>query len=208
MDGVVGTAFDAAAGLPAWLVLGLVFLLPALEASTFIGVVVPGEIAVLIGGVAAHGGALPLWAVILAAIAGAVTGDQVGYLLGRHFGPRLLERLPARLRRSDNPDRARDLLRRRGAPAVAAARWVAVLRAIVPGLAGTSGMTHARFTVANVVGGALWATTIAVLGYAAGQSYRVLEERLGLGGELLLGVVVLVGVVLWWRARRRRGRVS
>lgn len=138
------------------------FLLPALESSTFIGVVVPGEIAVLIGGVAAHGGALPLWAVILAAVAGAVTGDQVGYLLGRHFGPRLLERLPARLRRSGNLDRARDLLRRRGAPAVAAARWAAVLRAFVPGLAGMSGMARARFTVANVVGGALWATTIAV----------------------------------------------
>lgn len=204
MDGVVGTVLDAAAGLPAWLVLTLAFLLPALEASTFAGVVVPGEIGVLIGGIAAHGGELPLWPVILAAVAGAVAGDQVGYLLGRRFGPRVLEHLPARLRRSGELDRARDLLRRRGAPAVAAGRWVAVLRAIVPGLAGMSGMRHAPFTVANVLGGALWASTVAVLGYAAGASYQVLEKRLGLGSEIFLGVLVLLGVVLWWRARRRR----
>src|SRR4051812_41955884 len=58
----MGTILDAIAGLPPWLVLGLVFLLPALEASTFIGIVVPGEIAVLVGGVIAHTGSLPLWA--------------------------------------------------------------------------------------------------------------------------------------------------
>ena len=204
MDGVVGGVLDVAAGLPACLVLALVFLLPALEASTFVGVVVPGEIGVLVGGVAAHGGDLPLWPVILVAVAGAVAGDQVGYLLGRRLGPRLLERLPARLSRTGGLDRARDLLRRRGAPAVAIGRWVALLRAIVPGLAGVSGMSRARFTLANVVGGALWATTMAVLGYAAGASYRALERRLGIGSEVLLGLLVLLGIVLWWRARHRR----
>ena len=200
MDAVVG----ALTGLPPWLVLGLVFLLPALEASVFVGLVVPGEIAVLVGGVVAHAGGLPLWAVVVAAVAGAVTGDQVGYLVGRRFGPGLLAHLPARVHRSGEVDRALDVLRRRGAPAVALGRWVAALRALVPGLAGMSGMRRLPFTVANVVGGTLWATTVAVLGYLAGASYRALEQRLGLGSEIMLGVLVLLVLVLWWRARRRR----
>jgi undecaprenyl-diphosphatase len=112
--------------------------------------------------------------------------------------------MPARVRRSGDVDRALALLRRRGAPAVALGRWVAVLRALVPGLAGMSGMRRVPFTVANVLGGALWATTVAVLGYLAGASYRALEHRLGLGSEILLGVLVLGGALWWWRARRRR----
>jgi undecaprenyl-diphosphatase len=200
MDAVVG----ALVGLPPWLVLGLVFLLPALEASVFVGLVVPGEIVIVIGGVVAHGGGLPLWSVIVAAAAGAVIGDQVGYLVGRRFGPGLVARLPARARRSGEVDRVLDVLRRRGAPAVALGRWVAALRALVPGLAGMSGMRRLPFTVANVLGGAPWATTVAVLGYLAGASYRALEQRLGLGSEIAFGVLVVVGLVVWWRVRRTR----
>ncbi|MBM0225233.1 DedA family protein, partial [Micromonospora sp. ATA51] len=61
--------------LPPALVLALVFLLPALEASTFLGLLVPGEVAVLVGGVLAHEGRLPLWAVVVAALVGAALGD-------------------------------------------------------------------------------------------------------------------------------------
>jgi membrane-associated protein len=204
MDGVVSSAVDTLVRLPAWLVLMLACVLPALEASTFAGLVIPGEIAVLIGGVVAHEGALPLWSVVAAAVAGAVLGDQIGFLVGRRYGPRLTDRMPARVRRSGDVDRALDLLRRRGAPAVALGRWVAVLRALVPGLAGMSGMRRVPFTVANVLGGALWATTVAVLGYLAGASYRALEHGLGLGSEILLGALVLAGALWWWRARRGR----
>ncbi|MFG3684615.1 DedA family protein [Micromonospora sp. NPDC047740] len=194
--------------LPPALVLALVFLLPALEASTFLGLLVPGEIAVLVGGVLAHEGRLPLWAVIVAAIAGAALGDQVGYLVGRRYGRRLLDRAPRRFVRSDELQRALDLLRRRGALAVVLGRWAAALRALVPGLAGTSHMPRRTFTVANIAGGALWAVTVAVLGYLAGASYRLLERRLGWGGEVVLAVVVLLVLVRVVRSRRaaRRAR--
>src|SRR5688572_682906 len=79
----------ALTGLPPWLVLVFVALLPALEASAFVGLLIPGETAVLAGGVAAHAGLVPLWAVALVAALGAVAGDQVGYLVGRRYGPRL-----------------------------------------------------------------------------------------------------------------------
>lgn len=187
--------------LPPALVLALVFLLPALEASTFLGLLVPGEIAVLVGGVLAHEGRLPLWAVVAAAVAGAALGDQVGYLVGRRYGRRLLNRVPRRFVRSGELHRALDLVRRRGAMAVVLGRWAAALRALVPGLAGMSGIPQRTFTLANVTGGALWALTVAVLGYLAGASYRLLERRLGWGGEALLAVVVLLVLARIVRAR-------
>lgn len=197
---------DALAALPPWLVLLLVFLLPAVEAALFVGLVVPGETAVLIGGVVAHAGGLPLWAVIVAAVAGAAVGDQVGYHVGRRYGQALLDRLPERMRKSGDVERALALIRRRGAMAVVLGRWAAALRALVPGLAGMSGMPRGRFTAANLAGGSLWAATVAVAGYLAGASYRILERRLGLGSEILLALVVVAIVVVVVRARRRHRR--
>jgi membrane-associated protein len=198
----VNSVVQGILGLPPWIVLTLVFVVPALEASVFVGLVFPGETAVLLGGVVAHGGSLPLGAVIAAAIAGAVAGDQVGYLVGRRYRRRLLDRVPDRMRRSGELDRALDLVRRRGATAVLLGRWAAALRALVPGIAGVSGMPRTRFTVANLTGGATWAAAIAVAGYAAGASYRTLEHRLGLGGEAILAATV-IAVPVWLLLRRR-----
>ncbi len=200
---LVSALVDAVVALPPWLVLSLVFLLPALEASAFVGLVVPGETAVIVGGVVAHGGGLPLWSVVVAAVAGAAVGDQVGFAVGRRYGPALLERVPQRMRRSGEIDRALALVERRGALAVVLGRWVAALRALVPGTAGMSGMARVPFTVANVTGGALWATAVAVAGYLAGASYRVLERRLGLGSEIVLAVVLVAGALWLLRSRRR-----
>ena len=83
--------------LPAGVVLGAAFLLPLLESSAFVGIAFPGETAVLLAGVVAGQGALPLWLVILVASAGAIIGDSVGYEVGRRYGQRLLNRLPKRL---------------------------------------------------------------------------------------------------------------
>lgn len=195
---------DWLVALPPWLVLAAAFTLPALEASVFLGFLVPGEIALIVGGVVAHGGDLPLWAVIGTGIIGALLGDQIGYRIGVRYGQRLLGWLPRRVRASGDLDRALELLRRRGAVAVIIGRWAAALRALVPGLAGLSGLPAGRFTAANLVGGAVWASTVVLLGYLAGAGYRTLEHRLSLGSEVVLGLVVLLIGGWVWRARRRR----
>lgn len=164
--------------LPAWLVLALVFLLPALEASAFIGFVFPGEIAVILGGVAAWRGTVPLWAVITAAVAGAIAGDSAGYLIGRRWGEGLLYgtigRLPViRRHLARHLESARAYVRRRQGSAVFFGRFTAALRVLVPGLAGMSRIRYPVFLAYNVVGGALWGTGMAVLGYLAENSATV-----------------------------------
>jgi membrane-associated protein len=137
-----------------------------------------------------------------------VVGDQVGFHVGRRYGPGLVARLPEGSRRAEHMAAALSYLRRRGPVAVTLGRWTASLRSLVPGIAGMSGMRQRAFTVANALGGIVWATAVALAGYAAGASYKVLESRLGLAANILLGVVVgLVGVV-WALAVVRRRRTA
>jgi membrane-associated protein len=76
--------------LSGWAALTLLFTLPALEAPAFLGLVLPGELALLLGGVLAHQDHIPLAGALAVGVAGAVAGDTAGYWIGRHWGPRLL----------------------------------------------------------------------------------------------------------------------
>ena len=180
--------------MPAWLILVLVFLLPALEASAFVGVVLPGEIAVLLGGVAAGRGSVNFAAVLMAACVGAVAGDQVGYWIGHRYGQQLLRRLPDRLLDEERLENARLFVRRTGAKGVILGRWTAALRALVPGMAGTSHMPYPRFATANVVGGVLWASLVASVGYIAGDSWHRVQSALGSASTALLGLILVAAL--------------
>lgn len=127
--------------------------------------------------------------------------------LGRRYGNRLVDHLPGMVNRSGGLDRALFLVQRRGAMAVALGRWVAVLRALVPGAAGTSGMKQGTFTVANVLGGTVWATTIAVAGYVAGASYQSMAKNLGLAGDVIAAALILAALG-WWAMSHLRSRGS
>jgi membrane-associated protein len=197
---------DALMALPPSVILLAAFLFPAAEASVFIGLVVPGETAVIVAGVLAHSGRLPLWAVIVAALAGAIVGDQIGFQVGRRFGVRILKRMPRWLYRHGRPDRALAFVRRRGLLAVVLGRWTASLRALVPGVAGMSGLSQRQFTAANVAGGAAWAVVCSLIGFLAGAGFRAVEQRLHIGAGIMFGVIVLILVVTTvirrFRARR------
>jgi membrane-associated protein len=191
--------------LPSWLILLLVFLLPGLEAAAFVGVVFPGEIAVLLGGVAASQGSVSIALVLIAACLGAVLGDQVGYVVGREWGEPVLRKIPDRLLDEDRLQRGRAYIRRMGAKGVILGRWTAALRALVPGLAGMSKMSYPRFLIANIIGGVGWAVTVAVVGYLAGNSYKKVESALGSVSYVLLALIV-GGLVAVHVVRRRRSR--
>src|SRR5947209_3789361 len=100
--------------MPPFLALALVFLLPALEASAFVGVVVPGEIGVILGGVLANQHKLPLVTVLIAGIVGAILGDSVGYFVGKRYGESLLSRIPNRILKPQHVQRTEDTIKRLG----------------------------------------------------------------------------------------------
>jgi undecaprenyl-diphosphatase len=174
--------------------LAVVFLGPALESSAFVGIVFPGEIAVILGGVLAYDGRVSLPAVIVAAVAGAIVGDTVGYWVGREWGHQVLRWIGHRLpflehRIDDDLERARSYIRRRGGVAVLIGRFAAALRATVPGLAGMSEMHYPTFLAFNALGGAIWGTAFVLLGYFAGAAW---ERAASDAGKIGFGVLALI----------------
>jgi membrane protein DedA with SNARE-associated domain len=184
------------------LALVVIALLVFTEAALFVGFVLPGETAVLVGGVLAATGRISLVVLMVVVVATAILGDTVGYEVGRHLGPRLLRSRPLRgqQRRIQGAER---FLRERGGWAVFLARGTAFLRAAMPALAGVSRMPYGRFLAFNAAGGLLWGVAVVLLGFFAGQSYAAVAGVLGKVGAALVAVVVVVGLVVWRRSRRR-----
>ncbi len=189
--------------LPPAVALLLVFALPALEASAFVGFIVPGEIGVILGGVLANQHKLPLWAVLVAGIAGAVIGDSVGYEIGKRYGERILTKIPNRILKQEHLDRAEESVRRNGGKAVFIGRFTAALRVLVPGFSGMSRIPYGTFLAWNAAGGALWATAFVLLGYAAGSQYQRVAHNATLFGIGLLLVIAAVLVVKKLRSRSK-----
>jgi len=175
-----------------------------LESAAFVGLVVPGETAMLLGGVLAASGQVNLAGMVAGGIVGAVLGDLAGYGMGRLAGPSLRSGRLGRWVGKSRWDRAESLLERRGGPAVFLGRWIGVLRAIVPAAAGAANMPATRFMTWNAVGGVLWASTVVMLGYLVGSSWQQAQHWLG-AGAVLVGVgtgVVTIGALLFGRTRR------
>jgi membrane protein DedA with SNARE-associated domain len=187
---------------PTWTVLAIVGAVVFAEDALFVGFVLPGETAAILGGVAANRGHVPLVAVILVVVVAAIVGDSVGYEVGRQLGPRILDWHVLEKRRGRLQD-AQDFLARRGGVAVLLGRWVAFFRAVMPALAGTARMPYRRFLAYNAAGGILWGTAVVVAGYLAGASYTKVEGAVGKDGALVVLGLAVVGFVVW-RVRESR----
>jgi undecaprenyl-diphosphatase len=174
----------------------LVGLLAALEASAFVGLFIPGELALLTGGYLAQRHDAALVPMLVVAAVGAVVGDSIGYEVGRHFGPRLQRSRLGQRVGEERWDKADDFLRRHGGPAIFLGRFVGLLRALVPAVAGSSQMRYRRFLVWNALGGLIWAPGMVLLGYAAGSSYKRIEHYAGQASILILGIAVVVGAIV------------
>jgi membrane protein DedA with SNARE-associated domain len=196
---------DHLLGLHGLVVYLLVGLLVFAEDALFVGFVLPGETAAILGGVAASRGHAALILMCLTVVAAAIVGDSVGYGIGSRYGTRLLS-LRVLRRRQERIDAAGRMLARRGGPAVFLGRFVAFLRAIMPFLAGTSRMPFRRFLAYNAAGGLTWGVGSVLLGYLAGNSYTTIEKTFGRIAALAAAALVLAGILAWRIRRHRRDR--
>jgi membrane protein DedA with SNARE-associated domain len=178
------------------------------EVALFIGFVLPGEIAVVYGGVLASFHHVNLLAIVVLVVVCAIGGDFVGYEIGRRFGPALLSHRP--LKGHPGVERTRAFLQARGAYAVFLGRFVAVVRALIPGIAGLSGVSYKSFSAANVASGVIWACGYSLAGYVAGRSYAKVISGAGTVSFCLAGglIVALLGFALFPKVRERRLRAS
>ncbi len=170
LPSIGGMLEGLSSSLGAWAYL-LVPALAFLETGAFIGLAVPGETAVLVGGVVAERGGVALLPLIGLVWLAAVAGDVVSFLIGRRFGRRFLERHGARLGIGDRQiARVERFFARFGGRAVVLGRFVGVLRAVTPFVAGASGYPLRTFVPYSAGGALIWATTFAGIGYVFSDS--------------------------------------
>jgi membrane-associated protein len=183
---------------PAHLGYPALFVLVATESA---GVPVPGETALVAAAVLAAMGHLEIGLVVLVAALGAVVGDNVGYLIGRLGGRRLLERPgPFEQRRRDILHKGEPFFAEHGPKAVFLGRWVAGLRIAAAWLAGVTHMRWRTFAFWNALGAVAWATSVGLLAYALGDVVERIFKDVGMAAV----AVVALPVAGWWAQRQRR----
>jgi membrane protein DedA with SNARE-associated domain len=192
---------DLADALGPWtyaLVAGLAFL----ETGAFVGLIAPGETALVLGGVVAAKGDVDLPLILALTWAAAAAGDLASFLLGRRLGRRFLVAngprigvTPARLERVDT------FFARHGAKAILLGRFIGIVRAVAPFTAGASGLRLRGFLPWSLLGTGLWSALLIGIGYAFHDSF---EHAADLFTHGALAVALVAAVVLALRARRRR----
>ncbi|MFL6180503.1 MAG: DedA family protein [Actinomycetes bacterium] len=204
---MVQGVLDAIRSVPPSVAYAIIALLVFGEAAFFMGFVVPGETAVLLGGFLASQGNLYIATLIVVVVISAILGDTVGYEVGKHLGPRVLQ-LGVFHKHQSRLDTAQDMLRRRGGPAVFLGRWTAFFRAVMPGIAGLSQMRYRVFLFWNALGGIAWGVTFSLVDYFAGTSYEKVASTIGKGTAVVLAMLVISGLVVWRVRHKRRERAE
>jgi undecaprenyl-diphosphatase len=187
--------------LPAHVGYLILFALVGIESA---GVPVPGETALITAGVLAHRGQFSIELVIAVAAGAAMIGDNVGYLIGRTGGRRLLER-PGLLEHHRHAILAtgEPFFAKHGPKAVFLGRWVAGLRIAAAWLAGITNMPWPTFLLWNALGAVAWATSVGLLAYYLGPTAERVFKAAGVVG-IVAAVVVVAGALTWRRVHNRR----
>ncbi len=191
------------------LVGGLAFL----ETGAFVGLVAPGETTILVGGVVAGQGEIDIVALIALVWACAVAGDLTSFYLGRRLGRGFLERHGTKV--SITPERlgkVEAFFEKHGGKAILLGRFVGLVRAIAPFLAGSSGMPLRRFLPYDVVGAGLWGSSFCLLGFLFWQSFGTVLNYAKTGTLAVASTIVVVtgviALVRFLRVPANRARVG
>jgi membrane-associated protein len=183
--------------------IGLVVIVFA-ECGLLVGFFLPGDTLLFSAGVLVQRDTFhqPLWLIILLECVAAILGNQVGYEIGRRGGPAVFKRPDSRLFRPEYVERTSAFFERYGAAAIVLGRFVPVVRTFITVMAGASRMNYRTYTVYTVLGGALWAASVTLLGYFLGNVAFIADNIEIL---LLAGVAMSVVPILAQLLRKRGG---
>jgi len=174
----------------------LLILFVFLEAAAFVGFVLPGETSLLIGGVLAHSHVWSYWLFLGSAIVGAIAGDSVGYEVGKHFGARIKVSRPGRFIGEKRWRIAEHIFSKYYGRAIFFGRAQALLRALIPALAGMHNVPYRTFLKWNAAGGIIFSTIVVTLGYQFANSLTVLEKYLKYWAIGFLALVVVLVIII------------
>lgn len=153
-----------------------------------------GETIVILAGVAAHLGLLELQWVIVSALAGSFSGDQLFYYVGRHWGPKIIAK---RLSWQVGAEKVYKHLRRHQDFLILTFRFYYGLRNVTPFAVGSAQVPRLRFFTLNLIGAIAWANVFAFSGYLLGETFKLFLDDYHRYALYLLGGLVLIGMTIW-----------
>jgi membrane protein DedA with SNARE-associated domain len=181
----------------------IIFLLTLGESMLILGILIPATAILLFTGGLVGSGLLDPYTVLIWGVAGAVVGDTISYLIGRFFGPKVLQWRLIKQQRS-TVARARLFFYKYGFLSIFFGRFLGPIRSTIPTVAGIMGMSHFRFEIANILSAIVWVPVMLSPGYLAARSIDAAQNAshitLYIGG----GLSVVVGVGLLYAFSRKR----
>ena len=177
-----------------------------LERSILIGLIVPGDLILALGGIYAARHDLDLATVIVIGTFAAIIGESTGFWLGRRYGMSLLKRVPLLRRLEGRIENAQEYFQRHGGATVAIGRYATAAGAFIPFVAGMSKMDYRRFVLFDIPAVVVWAVGITLFGYYFGEHIDFVDRVLSRFGLIMLGLLVVLigGYFLVKRLRRQR----
>ncbi len=194
---------DVSNALGAWTYL-LVGVFAFAETGAFVGLVVPGETMMLLGGAVAGQGAINVYILIAIAWFAAWAGDTTSFLLGRRLGRDFVLRNGPRFGLGrERFEQVEDYFERHGGKTIFIGRFVGIVRALAPFIAGSSGMRYRAFVPYSILGTGIWSSAHILIGYLFSRSIDTAAEYAG-RGAFLLGtlIAIVVGSIYLYRRFR------
>ncbi|HEX2415760.1 MAG TPA: VTT domain-containing protein [Thermoleophilaceae bacterium] len=193
---------DIAIALGPW-TYALVGVMAFLETGAFVGLVAPGETVVIAGGVIAGQGEIELLPLIGLVWVCAILGDTTSFYIGRRLGRGFLEKHGPRVKIThERLEQVESYFDRHGGKTILIGRFIGLVRALAPFIAGSSGLAFRRFIPYSIVGTGLWASVFCVLGFVFWRSFDRVAK---IAGQAVFGfgitIAVIVGVVVLYRRR-------
>ena len=193
-------------------VLGL-FAVVFAETGLLVGFFLPGDSLLVLAGLVCAVGAeskldvhLNLAVVLVGLFVSAVAGAQTGYFIGKKAGPALFSRPDSRLFKHEYVEKAQHYFDKYGAKTIVLARFIPIVRTFSNPMAGVGGMPLRSFTTFNVIGGALWAVGVTMVGFALGKTIPSAEDHLLVIEAIIIALSLLPIGIEVVRHRRARAR--
>lgn len=180
-----------------------IFAILFAESGLLVGIILPGDSLLITAGLLSAQGSLSVSGVVVAAVLGAVLGDTTGYWIGHRLGPAVFRRPESRFFKPAYVERARSYFERYGVTTLIIARFVPVVRTLVPTMAGVGGMHYPTFLLYNLVGGVAWGAGIPLAGFYLGRLIPNLDRYI----LVIVGLVLVLSLIplgLELRSQRRK----
>jgi membrane-associated protein len=168
--------------------LPMLFLIIFAESGMMVGFFFPGDTLLFSAGILAAAGVLPIWVTIAVIAGAAILGDNTGYHIGKHLGPRIFKKEDSLIFRKDLILKAEKFYEKYGTKTMLIAHFIPVIRSFAPVTAGAGKMNYKQFVVYDAIGDIVWASLITLLGYYVGSRIPGIEKLIE---PVLLGVIAI-----------------